>query len=252
MDDANRADEKSDIFSLGRMLYDFYAGLHSGIQDLTAVPVVMASIIDKATLRNPDARYQNVTEVIQAFESASEVLLGEFQTCSIETIVEELQTRNALPENVARFAKAIANYSSEGDVVHDALMKMPDYAFSLLVKQDRILARRLAITFSDFVVSQSWDFPYTDMIAAVARSLFRATRDRQIRSQFLVAVLLVGTRHNRHFVMQTFAALLQECRSNAEAQGFWDVLHNFKSELQTVRTYVSIFKLNPILGRLFA
>jgi hypothetical protein len=131
-------------------------------------------------------------------------------------------------------------------------MKMPDYAFGLLAKRELTLARRLVRTFSEFVRSQGWSFSYTDDIAAVARNLFRVSHDSEIRSQLLLAVLVVGVDHNRWGVMETFAALLQEARSDAEAQAFWDALHSQTRELDRVRDYVSVTKIHPTIRRLFA
>jgi len=95
------------------MLYELYAGLESGMQDLSLVPPVMESIIYKVTSRNPGARYQNVTEMIAAFNSASEVLLGEFEAGSIDAIVTNLRRRKAPGEDLARFERAIANWSAD-------------------------------------------------------------------------------------------------------------------------------------------
>lgn len=251
LQDAKRADARSDIYSLGRMLADLYCGLTYGAHDLSRVPFAIASVIRRATLIDPDDRYQSAQAMLSDFTAAMQVLLGQVEADSIEAVLEALKDPSQTANAVDKLTRQLAQHAEDGDIVHDALMKIPKGVFRDIEDRSVELARQLAITFQRYVTGQSWSFGYTDLLGSACSRMFSESRDPEARSNFTLAALLVATSHNRWGVMEVFASMIESIRDDADAQQHWAVLHTHTGDLNHVESYVTKPRLHAVLRRLF-
>jgi serine/threonine protein kinase len=209
--DDKRADERSDIFSLGKMLYELYTGpLTSAVQDVSALVPSIALVIERCTQSDPDRRFQTASDLRAVWKNLHD------QTSQRSELEELLRLRTTLvadqspsTRDVRLFCKLIVKHLDDHDLLHDTVMQMSPYAASEIYSADPDLLKRIISEFVDSVCSQGWPFNYTDKIGGKCRDLYNALDDPVIRADLLYCVTEVGLYHNRFYVINIMQSLFQ-------------------------------------------
>jgi hypothetical protein len=251
--DAKRADERSDIFSLGRMLYELFTGpLTSAVQDTSTLSPSIALVVERCTQHDPDKRFQTVSELRTIWKNMRD------QTNQRTELEEFLQLRTTLAadhslsmEDIGRFRELIIKHLDDRDLLHETVMQMSPYAALEVYLVDADLLKRIILEFVNFVCSQDWPFGYTDKIGSKCRDLYNSLEDPVIRADLLYCVAEVGLNHNRFYVMNIMQSLFHTQKDNAE----WLCIERrfLKNEnlCRLVGQYLNLSKLPATMVRLF-
>lgn len=245
--DSKNVDERADIYSLGKMIYEGFAGLLTNpYADLSVLPPTVARVVDKSTRYNREERFQTVEELRLAFNLVLDNMIGITHTSNLSTILAEVLTAtHVTDEQIEELSNALSGAELDQDTNHEIIMKIEPEIFSRLARRDETLAGQLIRDFVKYVSSQGWSFGYTDEIGNQCRRLFDAVNNVEIRSQLLYAVLEVGVSHNRWHVMGIFRSMMEDISDPAEAievvQTLTPVAHSVKS------MEINKSKISPIL-----
>jgi len=253
LQDAKRADVRSDIFSLGRILYELYTGSIPGaVQDLTTLPIGIASIVDLCTKNDPNQRLQSVKELHRSFK----LVVGKERKATapeeLQKLLEEVRAQgHANPEQVKRMIKLIADCEEEAELLHEFAAGLPEAAFGSLTGANPTVAKMLVNQFATVAVSQGWPFEYTDTIGAACERIYRASKDPQIKARVAAVALEVGVSHNRYYVMDVAARLIAITRDDGEARVLAHALLPIKKYLAAITDRLNVSKLNPHIREVF-
>lgn len=252
--DAKRADHRSDIFSLGRILYELCTGESvTGLQDLKVVPVGIAMIVERCAKADPSQRFDNVKEMRNAFDSMvaakSEATAGEK---IMALLARAIADGNLSTSKAREFADLIGTARNDTDLLHDVCMGLPLLAFKTLWRVNPLVAKMLIKVFTDQVASQSWPFSYTDKIGQACDRLHDATLDHEIRGMLIAAIVEVGVSHNRWSVMDVAAGLLSQKKEPKEGLAVAHALANCRVSLDALTDKLTLAKLDPSIRELFA
>lgn len=216
--DAKEADERSDIFALGRMLLEMYTGhLSVGEQDLSSVPIAIRAIIRRCTQAKVEDRFQSVYDLKVAWRSARDVGTRATSFAECEKLIAELATSDA-PDagRVNLFAGCIAPFVEDTDLVHKAVMELDTAVFAVMSDVDREVTVDLVTRFVRLVTSQGWGFDYVDRLGNKCYALHSVISDPDIRAQLAFGLVALGCSHNRWHVMRLAAVVLEAMREPAE------------------------------------
>jgi len=251
--DGKAADIRSDIFSLGRLMYELYSGDSPGaIQDLALVPVGAAMIIERCTKTDPGARFQSVSELQSAFQSMITTRGQKSDEEKIRELLGQAVTRGDLdPTEIKKLGKLLGRALSDADLVHDALIGLPVAVIQGLWSVNPVVTKALVKLFSDHVMGQSWAFNYTDKIANALIRIHNAVTDHEMRAMATCAMIEVGVSHNRYYVMEQARELLREKRKPEEVRQIAYALRKYKDQLGVLAESLNIAKLDPELRDLF-
>lgn len=251
---AKNADERSDIFSLGRILYELYTGPLTSIgQDTSSLPSGITLIIDRCTKDDPSKRFQSISDFkntwINIFDTAQkESEIDELQLLCAKLSAPSSQNR----DKVERLLKLLLKYQEDTDLLHESLMQVDSSAVQMMYDIDSSAVEHLIGSLCKFFTSQGWPFSYTDKIGDKCKSLFYAINDPQIRASLVSCTMEVGARHNRWYVLGIFRELLESGNDGQEVVVLAQQLEEIDKRLREKSVeYLDMKNINQLIRPYF-
>lgn len=255
-----RATVRSDIFSFGVILYDIFVG------PLPRVPYTEVSfggavgaVASKCTKSLAVRRFANISEVRAALYEALQTEVPKFGSQKEEQVVDLLHSGKALDDQewdgVFLLLEELDAESPTLDVVLRAFTK--DHLEAL-----RVNAPDLLSAFGGYYIDYvncgrgRFNFDYCDVIADKLTWLFELG-DIGVRANSLLAMLGLGTSHNRWFVERRFVQLAGATLDSPTAERM--VLEvevrglRVVPDLEHLEWSISVSRsqLSPVLGKLW-
>ncbi|MGH8675717.1 MAG: serine/threonine-protein kinase, partial [Burkholderiales bacterium] len=163
---AKAADERSDIFALGRILYELYAGDNpSAVQDLANIPPGIAAIIDRCTKTDPSKRFKSVSDVRRAFKNLMTASDRESDDALIKSLVSQAIAQGELnADDLPLLTQALERCKKDIDLLQEVCVGLPQAAMTQLWQENRFLCHHIVEVFCNQVASQGWGFSHVDTL----------------------------------------------------------------------------------------
>jgi len=200
---AKDANERSDIFALGRVFYEMLSGemAITGL-DLDKVPGQYRFIINKATQMDPERRFASVGEMLREV-----ALLGREPGSLLSPAEQAITLIEAIasgePELVDEFARLVIEHGDDLQLFIQVVPKIPESVLAQLATRDAELYHQVMLAFDRFA-DGSFGFSFTDNIAVFLLAAYRACSDIRIHGLVINRLLVLGAGHNRWFVRDRF------------------------------------------------
>ncbi|WP_334183213.1 serine/threonine protein kinase [Novosphingobium sp.] len=213
-----RATEQADIYSVGAILHDIFGtGARVPHAELRANGPV-GDVISKCTKTNPRRRYKNVQELREALYDVLHSDDLKFETD------EDTYFGNLLKENESltdeqwdQLFAHIDRESEKGKSVKAIMSAIRRPHVENLLQSAPELFHALGMEYAEFALIHSFDFDFCDVIATVAQ-LFYNDGEIDLQANIALAMLELGTSHNRWFVERKFLAMASPSISDELAQ----------------------------------
>ncbi len=200
---ARNATEKSDVFSLGKIIEDMVTNMLSA-----AIPTDdLRYIIDKCTQASPERRFSSAVELKTAIDSVYQHLLGIAENSTMDNLLSKLKMGVADNDAIQDLAIRLISCNN-GDKLEEFFLHISNEQYKAFEKTNSSLAETLSIRLQQYYTEQGWGFGYTDTIGNNCERLYRLSNNIIVRANLLYAIIEVGISHNRWHVMRIAANLL--------------------------------------------
>jgi serine/threonine protein kinase len=254
INDAKNADERADVYSLGRMLYEVYTGaLGFGTQDMTTVPPHIRPIIDRCTRTDPSRRFQSVSELKQAWKSVHEAVGQASDASELQSLVAYLSSgASVVAGTVKKLLDGLSAHLEDEDLIHNSVMSVSLEVFGVMYKENPEGLKALIHQFSEVTARKGWGFDYTDKIGRRCRDIFYSVEDADVRADAVWCAAVTGTDHNRYYVMELAGDLIQTMKTQAEAEALAARLWTLDVYVrQQLVRYINVWKLDALIKPIF-
>ena len=250
--DAKHADERSDIFALGRILDELYGGpLAERGTHFPELPHGIAFLVERCTQPHPDRRFQSVGELKQAFLT----LVGPPQHDA--EYADFLVRRAELSAPLVEWSEneldhclnlLIKFHPLEDGLLVETMLTLHPNAIAGLYRRNPSATKGLMEAFCGEAAVRNWPFSYTDLIADRCAGIFGAIDDPELRAMLVACLASLGFYHNRWKVLRTAARMIEREKEPVELVALIDRLDRLpKLHLEAVGEHAQLPKLEPRL-----
>lgn len=207
--DAKNATEKSDIFSLGKIIEDIVTKMLC-----YSIPTnEFEYIISKCTYDNPNKRFENVIELKSAVDSVYQQLLGIVDNNTVDELLTKIKLEAAEDADIHNLALRLLN-REDSEKIEEFFYNLSNNSFISLEQKDSDIVEKLIIRLQQYLTGQMWGFGYTDTIGKNCSRIYNISHNVIVKANILYTLIDVGISHNRFYVMGIATDLLKKVKSN--------------------------------------
>lgn len=256
------ADARTDIFQLGKTLYELTTGEIPSVLDRSKIPKGLDHIISRATNPDPALRYQSVAALMDAL-----------------TIYLHAQGRQASPQS--EFEEALLHLYEEAAVLNHVGEDSTEVALSLLIElstddnhfieqfyrlgedDEYDLLLSIAELYPQYLVHplrqygdslerviRDYNFGYAERVAALLSPLFRCDTTNEIKVLALRAIMIAAAALHRFAAMEVFDKLLMSVKETSLAIEVAEMLKEHADYYRILSDRVPSARLCPPLQRI--
>lgn len=224
--DARNIDHRSDLFSIGRIIYCCFAENIDQNISYDNIPPAIAYLIRKSTADNKEDRFENVESMRKIFNGAIGTLQDEVTKNSFEDILNRMKSGDESIDFIDEISEALNRFKDDKDNIHEAIMSLSEDQFAELYKRHPQRLKKTLLTFEETTADAGWPFNYTDTIGRQCHELYYATQDYDVRATLIYTLARVGLSHNRFYVMDLTKEILKKVKDPVEGMVISDYINH--------------------------
>jgi serine/threonine protein kinase len=249
---SREADRRTDIFQLGKALYEMMTGKSPALIDVTALPPGLKYIVQKATRENPVDRYQSIGSLMDAIKSyrlskdpaqhpretfenmigkANELLKqNQYNPAELKQMIDILA--DGIPLAAGTIIDLFAAIPKP--LLRVMVSDMPDEAIQCLEKYARSVKDAIG----------TYDFAKAELVADRMKEVFNASKNAEIKKFALLAILYAAVTLNRYAAMDVFDELLRKVKDPGDAVPIAEALQDNAAFYKKVAERIPADQLN--------
>lgn len=255
---SRRADVRTDVYQLGKVLYQLLTGRPPALVEPEALPKGLSHILLRATSVNPDDRYRDLGELLDAlhyYQLARDPARHARE--ALESLVLEAETllarREYRSENVREILGLLSPLERSGTAaVIERFDRLPDGLLPVLAGEHAAEFLPVLRAYAAEVRSRVSGFPfrYADQVARRMRLVFLAARLPALKSAAMETTLLAAVGLNRYAAMHVFNRMLMAVTSVDVALPVAEMLRSHARAYAIVADGAPPHRLHPALREL--
>lgn len=257
---SRNADIRTDVFQLGKTLYELLTGDHPVLLDISKVPTGLSHIVRKATQQHPNDRYQTVAQLIdaiRAFQRSRDPNADPVRAYeAIATRVREDAANDRYDEDDIRRVLELLNdgrVRADSDQFLAMFDQLPNTVLRLMAEKEVDAFEAVLqnyIESLDAVVSGR-SFSYAETVAEkMSRVIHGVGVKPDLKARALEAILISAVKLNRFAAIESFNNLLKSIAQDEDAIAVREMLDRRRDKYKTVCRGVPSLKLHPAIRTL--
>lgn len=254
------ADKRTDIYQLGKTLYQFLTGLDPILMDVNKVPSGLQHVIRRATRELPDERYSSVGQLIdaiKAYQRAKDPDANPTNTfeATLNRINERLERKEYREKDIHQIFSLLAlkNVLNDNDQYMEFFDRIPLEILEIMAdvyhEEFQPILRAYVTALDNNVTARG--FSYAETVARKMRCILRATNaSSELKAFAIEAVLISAVRLNRFAAMDSFNEMLPKIKNNEDAAAVREALERRRDEYSALCEAVPSLKLHPTIRSL--
>jgi len=217
--------------------------------DRPAEPSPFRPVVEKATEQSPGKRHQTVKDFLTAVENAVNAPATQWETPkeAAKKLIELVCKPHGY-ESLSTFLTWAERLDeeSEDDMVSlaEVMPALTSSSIAALLDNDEDAFLRIYRRFTDHVTQAEFAFEHCDRLAGVCKRVVRETGGPAVLRQTVAALVELGTSHNRWYVRDVLAEILQAIREPEPALAALEGLRD--SRVPAVRWSLENFTIRSL------
>lgn len=217
--DAKNVDERTDIYSLGKVIYECLTNQDVFLPDLEVLPSGFKFVVQKCLKYNPNDRYQSVLELKNALSNCFDSISNKNNEEEARGLIAKLFATDNYTHIISSLIDKLStlDLAKEEDLIHKMIIEAPLEAILEMTNSHDTLMISVVNAFVNNVTSQGWGYNYTDTIGKRCKDLYEKISIPEIKAKLLYGLAQVGISHNRFYVIDLFYEVIYAVTNPDEA-----------------------------------